>query len=159
MATVHPSRMRLVPQAPSDIRRGRSPSPRSHSRDRNVPSSSRRSERRASPAYEDYRRPPPPPPSEPTAPWRQPENMYPNRRGDVNHQGFHNVNKGGQGGGSDFMEKYVISSRYFTILNHHVADVYSAKGTRLMYGRRHPKPRRVLCTLLPSFHSLLANLR
>ncbi|KAF9024566.1 DUF926-domain-containing protein [Hymenopellis radicata] len=97
MATVHPSRMGLVPK------RQRSRSLDRHGNDNNGPSSSRKTERRASPAYDDYRRPPPPPPSEPTAPWRQPENMYPNRRADVKStEGIYN--KGGQGGGSDFME-------------------------------------------------------
>ena len=94
MATVHPSRMALIPRDIRDSRsnrpRGRSPSPRrSRSRDRDEGrgrDSGRGRERedyraseprRASPQYEDYRRPPPPPAGESSAPWRQKESMYP----------------------------------------------------------------------------------
>ncbi|KAF8196579.1 ras-induced vulval development antagonist-domain-containing protein [Pholiota molesta] len=115
MATIHPSRMGLIPQEmrpppPSDRHRGRSPSPRRprrspsprRSRERGRDGGSRRDDgydsrergrdsyrpaepRRPSPKYEDYRRAPPPPPppqvgGEPSAPWRQQENMYPGRR-------------------------------------------------------------------------------
>ncbi|KAF9483098.1 DUF926-domain-containing protein [Pholiota conissans] len=116
MATVHPSRMGLIPQdmrgpappdrstrrSPSPRRSRRSPSPRrSRSRERGRDGGSRRDDsrdrgrasyrasepRRPSPKYEDYRRPhvpmgPPPtlPTGEPSAPWRQQENMYPGRR-------------------------------------------------------------------------------
>ncbi|KAH7913260.1 ras-induced vulval development antagonist-domain-containing protein [Hygrophoropsis aurantiaca] len=94
MATVHPSRMGLVPadikkDNYSERRRGRSPSPRARSprresrdhrdkhresdKDRHDYSSSRRDRsrdrdhterRRASPVYSDYRRPPTPPPAD-----------------------------------------------------------------------------------------------
>ena len=96
MATVHPSRMALIPpeirEYRSDRTRGRSPSPRrsrSRDRDRNEGrgrDSGRGRERedyrasehrRASPQYEDYRRPPPPAAAESSAPWRQKESMYP----------------------------------------------------------------------------------
>ena len=96
MATVHPSRMALIPrdirESRSDRTRDRSPSPRrswSRDRDRNEGrgrDSGRGRERedyraseprRASPQYEDYRRPPPPAAVESSAPWRQKESMYP----------------------------------------------------------------------------------
>ncbi|TFK70621.1 DUF926-domain-containing protein [Pluteus cervinus] len=139
MATVHPSRMALVPRDPPphkrDEPRRRSPSPRrtpSPSRDRdrerdrqrNARNSdsrgrrrsysrsrsprrgdrdkdrdrerdrndNRRSDRRRSPEYGDYRRPSPGPDSQ--APLKSQENMYPNRRGDY----------GRGGAGADFLE-------------------------------------------------------
>lgn len=57
--------------------------------------------RRASPQYDDYRRPPPP---EGQAPWRQAENMYPNRKGDFKRDRPHGA------AGTDFMERFVIYS-------------------------------------------------
>ncbi|KAF8893467.1 ras-induced vulval development antagonist-domain-containing protein, partial [Infundibulicybe gibba] len=128
MATIHPSRLGLVPQDPPIYyaSQGRSPSPtppRSRSRDRDrdrdrdrnttrerpphegsrrgrddrdrPPHDHDTQRRRGSPQYEDYRRPAPPLPSvaEAQAPWRQQENLYPNRRGGE----F-------SGGGSDFLE-------------------------------------------------------
>ncbi|KAK0225635.1 ras-induced vulval development antagonist-domain-containing protein [Armillaria fumosa] len=126
MAMVHPSRMGLVPRDPepsqNDRRRGRSPSPRrsrrsptptrSRSRDRKDRGwhedraqgkeyehrGDRRSnaERRASPEYDDYRRPE----ANRDAPWRQPENMYPTRRGGGDSGSY----GGPKSGGADFME-------------------------------------------------------
>src|ERR1700735_458334 len=97
MATVHPSRMSLVPKdsrdaypdySDRDRRRARSRSPRdrrdrSRSRDRDTRYLNSDSKRRASPAYDDYKRHSPPrspPRGESNAPWRQQQNMYPNRR-------------------------------------------------------------------------------
>ncbi|KAG8691117.1 hypothetical protein FRC11_006690 [Ceratobasidium sp. 423] len=100
MATVHPSRMGLVPPDTSrrDSGRGnrsRSRSPdsgrrRDHSEDSKRRSRSREPRRRASPAYDNYERPAP-------APWREERNMYPPRDGG---------HKGGWsgGGGADYME-------------------------------------------------------
>ena len=72
--------------------------------------------RRASPDYGDYRRPSPGRPREDDrdegregdagaekAPWRQQENMYPNRGG-------RQPQYGGYGGGADFMDRYVSMS-------------------------------------------------
>ncbi|KAK0455474.1 ras-induced vulval development antagonist-domain-containing protein [Desarmillaria tabescens] len=137
MAMVHPSRMGLVPRDPepsqNDRRRGRTPSPRrprrsptptrSRSRDRRGRGrhedrsqrdeyehrGDRRTnvERRASPEYDDYRRPE----SGREAPWRQPENMYPNRRGGGD-SGFHG---GSKGGGTDFMESRRLQRESMTV--------------------------------------------
>ena len=125
MATVHPSRMGLIPQemrskhaerrSPSPRRSRPSPSPRrsrSGDHDRRRQDGERRGradsrerdrgydQRRASPQYEDYKRPPAPAvgpgEGESSAPWRQQDSMYPGRR-DHQHQG---------GGGLDFMERY-----------------------------------------------------
>lgn len=122
MATVHPSRMALVPQDSKssypdrDRRRPRSRSPRrSRSRDRD----SRREVRRGSPAYDDYRRASPPPRGDKDAPWKEQGNMYPNRkdggeRDKPPHQGGVSFaggrgggDWGGGGGGSEYMEGYV----------------------------------------------------
>ncbi|KDN45663.1 hypothetical protein RSAG8_04747, partial [Rhizoctonia solani AG-8 WAC10335] len=114
MATVHPSRLGLVPSEPSrrdsgrENRPSRSRSPvrdrrnkspdgrgrrRDHSNDSRRRSRSREprrnGERRASPAYDNYERPAP-------APWREQDNMYPPRDG--GHKG------GWGGGGADFVE-------------------------------------------------------
>ncbi|KAG0707097.1 ras-induced vulval development antagonist-domain-containing protein [Suillus ampliporus] len=156
MATVHPSRMGLVPQDPKDVsqarRRARSPSPRARSpprhsererdngrnrardrsrdkrrddskhRDRNGGEDRRkdddrrqrdrsadrgrdhnrdrsRERRRGSPEYSDYRRPATPPSAE--APWRNQENVYPNRQGRDRPP-----HAGGSygGGGSEYLE-------------------------------------------------------
>lgn len=154
MATVHPSRMGLVPQDPKDTylarRRARSPSPRHSERERDngrhrardrsrerekdkrrddsrhkgrdgVDSRKRdddrwqrdksadrgrdrerdrsRERRRASPEYTDYKRPATPPPAE--APWRNQENLYPNRQGRDRPP-----HAGGSygGGGSEYLE-------------------------------------------------------
>ena len=142
MATVHPSRMGLVPQDPKQTQKipyyRRSPSPRrnrsatpsrSRSRDggrngrdkdthrgsyrgtrddirgrdhiRDNPRDGHRDgdRRRGSPQYDDYRRPPPS--VEGQAPWRQPENMYPNRRGMKSDRPH-------GGAGPDFMERFVV---------------------------------------------------
>ncbi|OJA18674.1 hypothetical protein AZE42_08856 [Rhizopogon vesiculosus] len=161
MATVHPSRMGLVPQDPKDTyhdrRRVRSPSPRARSlprhgerttdngrhrewdrsrdrrkddnrqrgrdveedrrrgdekrerdrsadrgrddrRDRDRDRDRSRERRRGSPAYSDYKRPATPPSAE--APWRNEENMYPNRQGRDRppHAGV------SYGGGSEYLE-------------------------------------------------------
>ncbi|KAK0195144.1 ras-induced vulval development antagonist-domain-containing protein [Armillaria mellea] len=126
MAMVHPSRMGLVPRDPetskNDRRRGRSPSPR-RSRRSPAPTRSRsrdhkdrgwhedraqgkefkyrddrrsNAERRASPEYDDYRRPE----VNRDTPWRQPENMYPTRRGGGDSGSY----GGPKAGGADFME-------------------------------------------------------
>ncbi|KAF9526533.1 ras-induced vulval development antagonist-domain-containing protein [Crepidotus variabilis] len=119
MATVHPSRLALIPQdmrtANSERSRDRTPSPKrnggrdynrgrddratgsGHDHDRRGRSDSRErssGNRRASPQYDDYRRAPPPA-AESSAPWRAQENMYPPRQ----QQRY-----GGGGGGTDFME-------------------------------------------------------
>jgi hypothetical protein len=136
MATVHPSRMSLVPKDPRDSypdyserdrRRARSRSPRhrpdrSRSRDRHLRGDSRR---RSSPAYDDYRRSSPrrsPPREESKAPWKQQQNMYPNRRdpGDRDRERPPHV-AGSYGGGwaadggsgDDFMERYVDTSIFY----------------------------------------------
>lgn len=175
MATIHPSRMALVPQEPNAVvsrqYRGRSPSlrpreahvrstrdsptydrdyKRSRFEDENESRGNRDGERdrgrdrsrgddrrdrsrdidrrhrnedrdrggdkerrRASPEYTDYRRPSPPLKniqSQTQAPWRQQENMYPNRRQErdrpVHAGGSYG---GGGGGGADFMERCVCS--------------------------------------------------
>lgn len=169
MATVHPSRMALVPQdtrpPSSALRRGRSPSPRSQSRDVRPRSQTRRDNRdanedydrrdrdrsrrdraraddyfggerngnsrrersrsgsvdkqrdrereerreqdrprRPSPEYNEYRRPPSPRVEGVSdAPWRQQENMYPNRRDRAPHMGAPHM---GFNGGSDYMDRY-----------------------------------------------------
>ncbi|KAL5634907.1 hypothetical protein ACGC1H_002808 [Rhizoctonia solani] len=88
MATIHPSRMGLVPSDPSrrdsgrDSKPSRSRSPDGRGRRRDQRSRSR--ERRASPAYDNYDRS------------REKDNMYPPREG--SHRG------GWSGGGADFME-------------------------------------------------------
>ncbi|KAK0213099.1 ras-induced vulval development antagonist-domain-containing protein [Desarmillaria ectypa] len=137
MAMVHPSRMGLVPRDPEtsqiDHRRGRTLSPRrsrrsptptrSRSRDRRDrgkhEDKSQRDEyehrgdrkinveRRASPEYDDYRRPE----TGREAPWRQPENMYPTRRGGGN-SGFYG---GSKGGGADFMEGRRLQRESMTV--------------------------------------------
>ncbi|CAE6465239.1 unnamed protein product [Rhizoctonia solani] len=111
MATVHPSRMGLVPpdtsrrdsdrgnrrsRSRSPIRdRSRSPDGRGRRRDhspdsrRRSRSRSREPKRRASPAYDNYERPAP-------APWREERNMYPPREG--GHKAWNG------GGGADYME-------------------------------------------------------
>ncbi|KIJ49376.1 hypothetical protein M422DRAFT_27737 [Sphaerobolus stellatus SS14] len=85
MATIHPSRLGLVPQDPRDSRGSRRPrsdsrspvysKPRPRSRSRGRGRSEARDAGRRSPRYEDYKKP------EDNAPWRQQENMYPERRG------------------------------------------------------------------------------
>ncbi|KAJ7594517.1 ras-induced vulval development antagonist-domain-containing protein [Mycena floridula] len=104
MATVHPSRMALVPQDPiSKSNRGRSPSPRSGSQDKfrdrrdrgreNTDAKDNR-ERRASPQYEDYRK---------AAPVPQ-ENMYQrNRPAEF------------RSGGGDFMESRRLQRESMTV--------------------------------------------
>ncbi|OCH92453.1 DUF926-domain-containing protein [Obba rivulosa] len=88
-----------------DGRRGESRS-RSVDRERDTEREERRERdkpRRASPDYSDYRKPSPlraregSAPAQPQAPWRQPENMYPTRRGPA-------LGGYGPGGGEDFME-------------------------------------------------------
>lgn len=137
MATVHPSRMSLVPKDSRNAypdypererRRVRSRSPRdrqgrSRSRDRYLNSDSKR---RSSPAYDDYRRSSPrrsPPREESKAPWRQQENMYPNRRGQGERDrpphvgGSYGGGWTGGGGGSDYMEgcvKQLVSSLFIS---------------------------------------------
>ncbi|CAE7049974.1 unnamed protein product [Rhizoctonia solani] len=107
MASVHPSRMGLVPadrsqrdssrnnrksRSRSPVRESRSPEGRGrrrdHSDDSRRRSRSREPRRRASPAYDNYERPAP-------APWRDQGNMYPSRDG---HRG------GWNGGGADYTE-------------------------------------------------------
>ncbi|KAG9121991.1 hypothetical protein FRC07_001811 [Ceratobasidium sp. 392] len=117
MATIHPSRLGLVP-GPSEQsrhserrrsssrdrdenrgrtnrdRRERSPDNREPGRRRSTSRERQRNtERRASPSYGNYEKPPPP-----AAPWRQEGNMYPPR--DNSHRG---TSYGG-GGGQDFLE-------------------------------------------------------
>ncbi|KAG2113354.1 ras-induced vulval development antagonist-domain-containing protein [Suillus cothurnatus] len=158
MATVHPSRMALVPQDPKDTyrRRARSPSPRTRSpprysererdsgrnraqdrsrererdkrrddsrhkdrgggddrkrdddrrqrdksadRGRDRERDRSRERRRGSPEYTDYKRPATPPPAE--APWRNQENLYPNRQG--RDRPPHTGGSYG-GGGSEYLE-------------------------------------------------------
>ena len=112
MASVHPSRMGLVPQDskthyPDRERyRGRSRSQsrsRSPSRDK---SAHRSGGRRASPAYDDYsRRHSPPPPRE--DPWRQRGNRNPERHRfppDDRYYGY----SGRGADGSNFMDRYVL---------------------------------------------------
>ncbi|KAF8070060.1 ras-induced vulval development antagonist-domain-containing protein [Lyophyllum atratum] len=150
MATIHPSRMALIPQtggkpetsrrrAPSPARRRRSPTPdrsrsrerrrggdrdkeagrdrphdedrhdrRDTGRDRDSRKDSDRDgpneRRRASPKYDDYRRPAPPEP-EGEAPWRQLQNMYPNRQSGRDRPPQAGGSYGGGApGGSDFVE-------------------------------------------------------
>ena len=135
MATVHPSRMGLIPQemrgsqqdrararSPSPRRPRRSPSPRrSQSRERERGRDERQSRRdrdasndrgrdsyrdyeprRASPKYDDYKRAPPPVGGEASAPWRQPENMYPARR---ENQGHGVMPHSGGSANAGFMER------------------------------------------------------
>jgi len=165
MATVHPSRMALVPQDPKDTyrRRARSPSPRARSpprysererdsgrnrardrsrererdkrrddsrhkdrdggddrkrdddrrqrdksadRGRDRERDRSRERRRGSPEYTDYKRPATPPPAE--APWRNQENLYPNRQG--RDRPPHTGGSYG-GGGSEYLERYVCNHR------------------------------------------------
>ncbi|KAG9096100.1 hypothetical protein FRC06_009043 [Ceratobasidium sp. 370] len=121
MATIHPSRLGLIP-GPSE--QSRQPEyRRSHSRDRDDDNRGRtnwgrrehdpddreparhqstsreprrNTERRASPAYGVYEKPPPP-----AAPWRQEANSYPARDG--SHRG-HSWSYEGGGSGPDFLE-------------------------------------------------------
>lgn len=99
MATVHPSRMGLVPQDPKDTYLARR-----HARSRDRERDRSRERRRASPEYTDYKRPTTPPPAE--APWRSQENLYPNRQGRDRPP-----HAGGSygGGGSEYLERYVCS--------------------------------------------------
>ncbi|KAG1751358.1 ras-induced vulval development antagonist-domain-containing protein [Suillus paluster] len=154
MATVHPSRMGLVPQDPKDInlsrRRARSPSPRaqhptttqlnekekettagtehgtvaenkrgtgggmirdrSADRGRERDRDRSRERRRASPEYTDYRRPATPLAAE--APWRNQENVYPNRQGRDRPP-----HAGGSygGGGSEYLESRRVQREASTI--------------------------------------------
>ena len=68
--------------------------------------------RRPSPEYTEYRRPSPPHTREGSAPapWRQPENMYPGRRGGNNSYG-------GGGGGADFMDRYAPELSVIIVIN------------------------------------------
>ncbi|KAG1758825.1 ras-induced vulval development antagonist-domain-containing protein [Suillus occidentalis] len=94
MATVHPSRMGLVPQDPKDTYLARR-----HARSRDRERDRSRERRRASPEYTDYKRPTTPPPAE--APWRSQENLYPNRQG--RDRPPHTGGSYG-GGGSEYLE-------------------------------------------------------
>ena len=91
------------PRAKGDYRSSYRDIPRNDDRDRireNARDGHRDSDRRrASPQYDDYRRPPLP---EGQAPWRQPENMYPNSKGDFKRDRPHGA------AGADFMERFVI---------------------------------------------------
>ncbi|KAK7473171.1 hypothetical protein VKT23_001270 [Stygiomarasmius scandens] len=77
---------------------------RNSSRERDRDRNGRDANRRASPEYDDYKRPQP---SEDSgAPWRRPENMYPNRRDrdlPPHNDGGHRDRRGGESGG-DFLE-------------------------------------------------------
>jgi hypothetical protein len=127
MATIHPSRLGLVPTPPEQPRRPERQ--RSNSRGRDEDSRGRANwgrrdhdsaddreptrqrsrsreprgngQRRASPAYDNYERAP-----APAAPWRQEGNMYPPR--DSGHRGG-GWSHGGGGGGGDFAERYVLA--------------------------------------------------
>lgn len=94
MATVHPSRMGLVPQDSKDTHLARR-----HARSRDRERERSRERRRASPEYTDYKRPTTPPPAE--APWRSQENLYPDR-----HRRDRPPHAGGSygGGGSEYLE-------------------------------------------------------
>lgn len=120
MATIHPSRLGLVPhdgkngnyrrRSPSPRRQRASPSPnrssgrdkerdkrRGRSNERDYHNSHNTEARRPSPQYNDYRRPLPPIQSE--VPWRQEANLNPRRDNLGGQYG------GGVGGGLDFMER------------------------------------------------------
>jgi hypothetical protein len=140
MATIHPSRMGLVPQDSREIhavdgRRGRSLSPR---RSRRTPSRSksrdngyrrndedrRRSrsrDRRRSPEYEAYKRASPPRQTESAAPWRQQENMYQSRRDRQPLPGY-------GGGGSDYFDRLVLILCGYLSLSTRVQQSSSAEG-------------------------------
>ncbi|KAG9083238.1 hypothetical protein FS749_006202 [Ceratobasidium sp. UAMH 11750] len=119
MATIHPSRLGLVPgpsAQPRQHERRRSPSRerdddsrgrtnwgrKEHDSDDRAPARRRSTsrepqrdaERRASPAYGAYEKPPPP-----AAPWRQEANSYPPRDGSHRGNGW-----AYGGGGPDFLE-------------------------------------------------------
>ncbi|KAF5385787.1 hypothetical protein D9615_002620 [Tricholomella constricta] len=81
--------------------RGRDRDERESRRDRDLDGPNDR--RRASPQYDDYRRPAPSEP-EGQAPWRQLENMYPNRNAGRDRPPHAGGSYGGGAGGSDFME-------------------------------------------------------
>ena len=105
MATVHPSRLGLVPRDPRGSRRSyrsqsRSRSPqysngKHRSRSRSHERDDVRENGRRSPHYGDYKKP------EDLAPWKQQENMYPERRGRQNHGNW-------GGGGSDYLKRFVM---------------------------------------------------
>lgn len=107
--------------------------------------------RRPSPEYSEYRRPVSPPREReerqgsagpgPQAPWRQQENMYPNRRDRPPH--------GGYGGGADFLERYALRFwLYFVVLIAHglVVEDNSENPALSAYGLLPPKDLPGHCT-------------
>jgi hypothetical protein len=141
MATVHPSRMGLVPQDSREYRntryrsrsRGRSQDEstvrrRSPSRDRD----SGRDSRRRSPMYDEYKK------TSDSAPWRKQENMYPSR-GD----GGNRYPDRGWGSG-DYLTRSVVGKWRNSCSNIcYVADSSNERPADLIYGRPLLK---VLCT-------------
>lgn len=106
--------------------------------------------RRPSPEYSEYKRPSSPRREDAAAPapWRQQENMYPNRRDRPPHiiNGYGGGGGGGGGGGADFMDRYVLFCYFVRRCVLTISAVGDSSGTtaRSLYGlrlRRHQQDR------------------
>ena len=90
--------------------------------------------RRPSPEYAEYKRPASPHSAGDTssAPWRQQESMYPNRRDKAPYMSS-------AGGGSDFLERYDHDRHSTYIVNLFAVGGSSARRARSAYGHLLPK--------------------